>query len=87
MRDTVRAMAHPQVPDSARPSPFRNNLLQGQVALVTGGGTGIGRAIALELAGCGAQIAICGRRPDPLLPLTSSLPTPSQDPHHHFWIA
>ncbi len=73
MRDTVRAMAHPQVPDSARPSPFRNNLLQGQVALVTGGGTGIGRAIALELAGCGAQIAICGRRPDPLAAVAAEI--------------
>jgi len=36
--------------------------LQGQVALVTGGGVGIGRAIAQALIGQQARVAICGRR-------------------------
>jgi citronellol/citronellal dehydrogenase len=36
------------------------------VALVTGGGTGIGRAAALELGRGGAAVAICGRRAEPL---------------------
>jgi 3-oxoacyl-[acyl-carrier protein] reductase len=38
------------------------NQLKGQVAVVTGGGTGIGRGIALALAGEGVRPVICGRR-------------------------
>ncbi len=40
--------------------------MEGGVAVVTGGGTGIGRAIALGLASAGCDVAIAGRRPDPL---------------------
>ena len=45
---------------------FAPGLLDGQVALVTGGGTGLGRASALELAACGAHVVVCGRRREPL---------------------
>ncbi len=40
--------------------------LDGRVAVVTGGGTGIGRGIALGLAGAGADVALAGRRFEPL---------------------
>jgi NAD(P)-dependent dehydrogenase (short-subunit alcohol dehydrogenase family) len=38
-----------------------NNALNGKTALVTGGGRGIGAAIALKLAGLGATTIVCGR--------------------------
>ena len=45
---------------------FRPGLLEGQVAIVSGGGSGFGRATALELAALGARVVVCGRRDEPL---------------------
>ena len=46
--------------------PFRQDLLAGKTTVITGGGTGLGRAIALRMAGLGAKVALLGRRPQPL---------------------
>ena len=40
--------------------------LEGQVAVVTGGGTGIGAETARLLAGEGARVVVCGRRKGPI---------------------
>jgi len=47
-------------------SIFRPGLFAGQVALITGGGTGIGRCIGHELAALGAHCVLAARRQEPL---------------------
>jgi citronellol/citronellal dehydrogenase len=56
---------------SAAPPPpyrsvFRPGLFDGQVVLVTGGGSGIGRCTAHELAALGAHVVLLGRKPEKL---------------------
>jgi len=46
--------------------PFRPDLLAGKTTIVTGGGTGLGRSMAIRMGGLGARVAVLGRRPPPL---------------------
>ncbi len=48
------------------PTVFRENLLEGRVALISGGGSGLGRAMAFLMSRLGAGVMICGRREDKL---------------------
>jgi short-subunit dehydrogenase involved in D-alanine esterification of teichoic acids len=41
---------------------YQSDLMAGRRILVTGGGTGLGRAMAERFLGLGADVAICGRR-------------------------
>jgi len=45
---------------------FARDLLTGEVAIVTGGGTGIGKATALALVECGATVVLASRREEHL---------------------
>ncbi|MFL5832332.1 MAG: SDR family oxidoreductase [Solirubrobacteraceae bacterium] len=47
-------------------SVFADGALDGRVAIVTGGGTNLGKAAAAELARCGAKVLIAGRREEVL---------------------
>src|SRR6185369_14797051 len=46
--------------------PFRPDLLAGKTTVVTGGGSGLGRSMAVRMGGLGAAVAVLGRRPAPL---------------------
>lgn len=50
----------------AAPTVYRTDLFAGKVVLVSGGGTGIGRACALLFARLGAAVVVCGRRREKL---------------------
>jgi citronellol/citronellal dehydrogenase len=51
---------------AAWPLSFKDDALAGKVCVVSGGGSGIGRAIVYVLARLGAEVVICGRRAEKL---------------------
>ena len=51
---------------AALKSVFHPGLFEGKVAIVTGGGTGIGKAIARELLYLGSKVVIASRKEDRL---------------------
>ena len=57
---------HVENPEGGAGHVLRPDVHRGTVVLVTGGGTGIGRAVALDMARCGADVVIAGRREEPL---------------------
>jgi citronellol/citronellal dehydrogenase len=50
----------------ALPTVYRDGLFDGKVALVSGAGTGLGKATALLFARLGAKVVICGRKAEKL---------------------
>ena len=56
----------PDVELATRQLVYREGLLDGQTFLISGGGSGIGRAIAYVCARLGANVVICGRRKEKL---------------------
>ena len=52
---------------ATHPTVFRNGLLEGNVAVISGGGSGIGKAAAFLFARLGAEVVICGRSEEKLV--------------------
>jgi NAD(P)-dependent dehydrogenase (short-subunit alcohol dehydrogenase family) len=59
---------------------FKDDLLKGKKVLVTGGGTGLGRAMTERFRGLGAEVVICGRREEVLAETCAELNAAGEGP-------
>ncbi len=50
---------------------YRDDLLEGKRVLITGGGTGLGKAMGRRYLELGAELVICGRREEVLKETTA----------------
>ena len=66
-------------------SIFRPGLFDGQVFLITGGGSGIGRCIAHEVASLGATAVVAGRREEPLQQVVEEITAVGGRGDHMVW--
>ena len=62
-------------------SVFRDDLFAGQTIIVTGGGSGIGRCTAHELAALGAHPVLLGRKPERLAAVAAEIASDRARPH------
>ncbi|MGI8460365.1 MAG: SDR family oxidoreductase [Solirubrobacterales bacterium] len=59
--------------EELRSEVFAQGLLEGRVCIVSGAGTGLGKATARELCALGATVVGCGRREEPLEQMVAEL--------------
>ena len=64
MRDKDYGMSNAEL--ATAPTVFRNDLLEDRVIIVSGGGSGLGKAMAFLMSRLGARVMICGRREERL---------------------
>lgn len=63
------------------PGPFRDDLLSGENVIVTGGGTGLGRGIALALSAVGASVVLTSRKRENIAATAAEIRSLGGDAH------